>query len=262
MIYIITHKSFQYYFNDSQHYEVLHVGKNENCRGEYLRDDIGDNISEKNPNFCELTGLYWIWKNGEESAEDITGLVHYRRYFTDRISDIMYTYFGVKPHVISYKVIQNILKKKDIILPVREKIFRTVEQSYVAVHNKEDLELTRKAIEKVTPEYVNSFDQVMNSHYYYYANMMICRKKLLDEYSQWLFAVIDELENLIDINKYEDNYQKRVFGFLSERLLQVWVIKNKLNVHELPIFNIEQKRVNLFEKNYSRFKNLIKKLNQ
>ena len=260
MIYIITHKIFDHYFDDPQHYTVLHVGKNANCREEYLRDDAGDNISGKNPNFCELTGLYWIWKNGKENPEDITGLVHYRRYFTDKISDILYTYFGIRPRVINYNAIQDILKKKDLILPVREKIFRTVEQSYVDVHNKEDLELTRKAIEKVRPEYIDSFDQVMNSHYYYYANMMICRKKVLDEYSQWLFAVMDELENLIDINKYEDNYQKRVFGFLSERLLQVWVIHNGLSVYELPAFNTEQKRITIFEKNYSRLKNLVKRI--
>lgn len=261
MIYIITHKVFEPYFVDNEHYCTLHVGKNNNTIKGYLRDDTGtDNISEKNQNFCELTGLYWIWKNGTENEYDVTGLVHYRRYFTTRLNDILYTYFGIKPKVLSFNIVKNVLLKSDVILPVTEKILRTVKQSYIDVHNEEDLILTRKAIEEVCPEYLESFDRVMNSHKYYYANMMICNKKLLNNYSEWLFSILFNLEDKINIDKYTDDYQKRVFGFLSERLLQVWVEHNDLRVTEFPVFNVESRRLNVFQKNLSRFNKFYSKV--
>lgn len=258
MIYIITHKIFEPYFNDKEHYQVLHVGLNDESLEEYLRDDTDLNISFKNPNFCELTGLYWIWKNGMEKQKEIAGLVHYRRYFTTKWGDFFYTYFGKKPKILSYGKIQNSMKKYDIILPEPEKIFRTVRQSYIDVHNEEDLLLTRQAIIETSPEYVVSYDTVMDSHKYYYANMMICEKRVLDEYSEWLFSVLFNVERKINIKKYSDSYQKRVFGFLAERLLQVWVLHNNLSVREFPVFNTENRRLNILEKNKSR---LIKCIN-
>ena len=208
-------------------------------------------------NFCELTGLYWIWKNGNERYSDITGLVHYRRYFTSRLDDFLYTYFNRRPRVIKYDYIEKCLKKYDIILPVPEKIFRTVKQSYIDVHNEEDLCLTRSVIAEICAEYVDSFDKVMNSHKYYYANMMLCNKQILDEYSQWLFSILFNLEKRIDVDKYSDEYQKRVFGFLAERLLQIWVYHNKLKIKEFPAFNTEARRLSIFEKNKNRFSKLF-----
>lgn len=256
MIYIITHKVFKTHFVDKKHYQVLHVGPNTNGLPEYLRDDSYENISEKNANFCELTGLYWIWKNGREKEKDITGLVHYRRYFTTRLEDLLYTYFKRKPKVLDHRQIEKSLKQYDIILPVPEKVFRTVRQSYIDVHNEEDLNLTRQAISEVCAEYLDTFDEVMNSHKYYYANMMICRKEVLDAYSEWLFSVLFYLENKINIDKYPDDYQRRVFGFLSERLLQVWVFHNRLKVKEFPAFNTEERRMTIFKKNKNRLSKL------
>ena len=261
MIYIITHKKFKEYFEDKLYYKILHVGMNDDFDSEYICDNTGNNISYKNKNYCELTGIYWLWKNSKENQEDIIGVVHYRRYFTSVAGDFLYTYFNIKPKVLDYDIIVSKLEKNDIILPTPEKIFRTVRQSYCDVHYEEDLDLTRQVISNVCPDYLDAFDEVMNSHKYYYANMMICKKKTFDDYAKWLFSVLFNLEPLIDINKYSDNYQKRVFGFLSERLLQVWVVKNELKISEQPVFNTEEKRDTIFKKNRNRIKKLLLKMN-
>lgn len=257
MIFVITHKSFDDSIVDNEHYCVLHVGKNDNCKENYFRDDTGDNISEKNNSYCELTGLYWIWKNSKLNGSEVTGLVHYRRYFTTRIGDLMYTYFNIMPDALKYSLVEKSLKSADIILPKRVNIARTVKRFYADLHVGEDIEFARDAVLQAYPDYVNSFDSVMNKHYFYYANMMICRKELLDDYCLWLFNVMDILQQKINLDKYEDKYQARVFGFISERLLQVWVEHNGLKVKEYPVFNTEEKRITIFKKNFNRLKNVI-----
>ena len=78
-IYVIAHKDFSRKYIDGIR-KVLLVGANRNQPGSYdYKDNCGnDNISDKNKNFCELTGLYWVWKH---SHADVVGLEHYRRYF-------------------------------------------------------------------------------------------------------------------------------------------------------------------------------------
>lgn len=245
---------------DKTYYQVLQVGPKNNMGVDYLRDDMSDNIAEKNPNYCELTGLYWIWKNGQEKTSDIVGLVHYRRYFTTRLEDFLYTYFDKKPRILSGEKVLKSLNRADIILPVKVKIMRTVREYYGDAHWIEDLDILRDVIKELHPEYLAAYDQVMQAHSFYYANMMICSKEIFDEYAAWLFSLMDRLESKIDLNKYEDDYQRRIFGFLAERLLQVWVEKKGLKVKEFPAFNTEQKRLTVWGVNRNRFEKLFRKI--
>ena len=79
-MYIITHKKFDIP-QGADGFSVLQVGAANNGELGYLRDDSGENISKMNPYFCELTGMYWLWKNVKE---DYVGICHYRRYFNDK----------------------------------------------------------------------------------------------------------------------------------------------------------------------------------
>ena len=260
MIFIITHKKFDDSIVDSDHYKVLHVGRNNNYKEEYLLDFTGNNISNKNPHYCELTGQYWAWKNYKEQADSITGIVHYRRYFTTNREGFNYTYFGKRPNILSYSKITELLKDNDIILPKRVKIHRTLEQYYADNHCIEDLHEVRKSIERLSPEYVSAYDSVINSHAFYYGNMFLCKRKLFDEYSEWLFKILFDTEGRIDQNKNGDKYQARVMGFLSERLLQVWVVKNNLKIVERAVFNTEQRDPTIFKRNYWRAKNIMRRI--
>lgn len=227
-VYIAAHKKFEEPNKDI--YIPLHVGaENKNDLG-YLKDSTSDNISLKNPNFCELTGLYWMWKN---SDADIIGLVHYRRYFfknwkSHKLSEIL-----------SENDIKEILNDYDIILPKKIKIsFNTVESFYEKIHNIDDYKKCRKIILNKYPEYIDSFDKFSKSRSMYAYNMFICNKKIMDEYCKWLFDILFELEKQVNISSYDD-YNKRIFGFLSERLFNVWIMKNNLKIKELNVYNVD-----------------------
>ena len=76
----------------------------------YTGDDTGENISDRNWNFCELTGLYWAWKNIEA---DYIGLVHYRRYFASRAN----RFAPKRQRVIRHEELDQILATTNVILP-------------------------------------------------------------------------------------------------------------------------------------------------
>lgn len=261
MIYVITHKVVKNEKAiDKKHDFILHVGENKDCLSEYLRDDSGDNISNKNANYCELTGLYWIWKNSGEKDDEIVGLVHYRRFFTTEIENFKYKYLGKMPRRLRYTIIEEKLKQYDAIIPKKTCIFSTVKEFYGKFHDISDIETIRQCIGEIYPEYIDAFDKVMMSHKFTYGNMIICRKKTINQYSKWLFDILFDFETKISISKYNDTYQKRIFGFLAERLLQVWLEHNKVNCCEFPIYNTEERSLNVFDITKLRLKTAFNKI--
>lgn len=228
-IYVVSHKKAN--FPEEEIYVPIQVGNKEQFAD--VRDNQKDNIAEKNANYCELTAAYWILKNDNS---DITGLTHYRRYFfKSKFSN------DIK-NIINRKDIEEILENYDIILPQKEHIVKyTVREAYKHFHHIEDLDKCREIIQKITPEYVEAFDKVANGKKVYLYNMFISNKKIYNEYYDWLFKILFELEKHVNIENYTD-YDKRIYGFLSERLLNVWIEKNKhLKIKELPVYNTEEK---------------------
>lgn len=220
-IYVMAHKKFDP--PKDEIYIPLQVGAALHEPLGYLRDDTGDNISVKNPNYNELSGLYWMWKNGPEC--DITGLCHYRRYFLDNEGKLM-----------SAGDYEQLLEKYDAV--VTEALINTDEKSvyekYGEKHRKSELDLTREAIKVCYPECVSVYDEVINGDRMYFANMMVTTQKMMDEYAQWLFNILSYVEEHIDMTGYDD-YDRRVFGFIAERLVMVWVLYKKLKVYEAKV---------------------------
>jgi len=242
MIYIITHKIIQNSPSYPSGYQVLHVGKNANCKEEYLRDDSGINISEKNSSYCELTGLYWIWKNGKESEDDVVGLVHYRRFFTTKKSGRKYAYFGELPAPLDMDQIKRaVTGDNTVILPDKSKSDYSLETAYAINHDIEDLRILKSIFEEKYPEYLKDFDRVFCGKDFYGYNMMICKKRLFDCYCEWLFPLMEVIETAIDSEQKTDSYQRRIYGFLSERLLQIWVIHNSYQIKTFPVYNTEKR---------------------
>lgn len=221
-------------------YTPLQVGKAVSSEDlGILSDDTGDNISCKNPNFCELTGMYWAWKNLK--GIDVIGLCHYRRYFYFSKEHLFKDVFNIpeskdKSYSKDFSLILKILDAYDVILPKQEVCPYNLYSDYAIHHIGEDMKEVESIVNELFPEYNQAFQWVMYknnriSHY----NMFISGWKWFDDYCEWLFQILFELEKRVHIEYYSP-YQARIFGFISERLLNVYVYKNEaMKVKYYPI---------------------------
>lgn len=211
-------------------------------------DDTGDNISKKNSSYCELTGMYWAWKNLKDV--DIIGVCHYRRYFNLDSSKSLDREPIIENRIpkVDASKLRTIFNRYDIILPGKLYLCDSVRDAYSISHNMLDMDVVEKVIYRIYPEYVNAFNYIMKeSNSYSPCNMMICTKRCFDDYCNWLFNIMTEAEKQIDTSDY-DNYQKRVLGFISERLLNVYVYHNRLKVCHRPIVSLIDKKSHSFLK--------------
>lgn len=229
-IIVATHKP--YWMPDDDIYLPLHVGHYGKDSFGICGDDTGDNISDKNAHYCELTGLYWAWKNLDA---DYMGLVHYRRHFASPGQ-----HGDKKERVITGDELRKLLEDREVILPVvRNYYIETNYSQYVHAHHSEDLECARHILERDYPRYLNAYYTVMKRTYGHRFNMFIMKKELLDKYCTWLFDILFKMEKTLDISTYTPN-DSRVFGFVGERLLDVWLEANRIAYSELPYVFMEK----------------------
>ena len=132
------------------------------------------------------------------------------------------------------------MQEYDVILPVKRNYYiETVRSQYEHAHNKRDLDEAEKIVSELYPEYSKAFAKVMSRTRLYILNMFVMKKTLFDEYCSWLFSILFELEKRIDITNY-NQYEARVFGFISERLFNIWLEKKQLKIKEVPVVNLEK----------------------
>ena len=227
-IIVAAHKAYP--MPDMQMYLPVQVGSAISAALPYAHDDTGRNISEKNKTFCELTGLYWGWNHLD--AEYI-GLCHYRRYFARRR-------FGSRwERILTEAEARQLLLQKDVILPKKRHYWiETNYSQYIHAHHEQDLRVTRAIIERKCPEYLPAYDTYMSKTHGHHFNMFVMKKELLQHYCTWLFDILFELEKELDISSYSTN-DKRVFGFVSERLLDVWLETEGVTYREVPVVFLE-----------------------
>ena len=230
IIVVATHK--KYWMPLDPTYLPLHVGKEGKADLGYAGDNTGENISKKNKNYCELTGLYWAWKNLDNRY---IGLVHYRRYFSNGNP-----FANKQFQIISGKKLDTKLQQADLLLPKpRHYWIETNYSQYAHAHHSVDLDLTREIIAEKYPAYILSFDKIMKRTWGHRFNMLIMKRELLNDYCTWLFDILFELEKRLDLSTYSEN-DARVFGFVAERLLDVWIEKNRQKYLDLPYVYIEK----------------------
>jgi len=232
-IIVATHKKYQMPIDNM--YIPIHVGREKKEYLGYIGDNTGENISNKNSYFCELTGLYWAWKNLDA---DYIGLVHYRRHFTCKWKVPKEESKKFKTLLSSEEVVK-ILKETDIILPKKRKYYiEDLYSHYKHTMYVEPLDETRKIIEEKYSEYLKEFDKLKKRTSAHMFNMFIMKKEYLDSYCEWLFNILFELEKRIDVYKY-DSFHARFFGRISELLLDVWINKNDLSYKEVKVMDMQ-----------------------
>lgn len=232
---VATHKPYR--MPADSMYLPLHVGAAlhpDVCEG-MQGDDTGDNISDKNPYFCELTGLYWLWKNCDA---DYKGLVHYRRLLGSpnraRLKnkdpfDCLVTRGELKP----------LLDKTGIVVAKRRNYrIETVYDHYAHTFEAEQFDVCREVLMEAKSEYVAAWDELMKSRGAHIFNMFVMRSDLLDDYCSFVFGVLRELEKKIDPAQY-DPFGARYPGRVSERLLDPWLETNGYDYEELPVVSPE-----------------------
>ena len=193
----------------------------------FARDDGGDNISQKNRSFCELTAVYWAWKNLDAGA---VGLVHYRRYFAKG------RFFR---EIAGEADFRRALEKAPVIMPAKRHYWiETNYSQYVHAHHAQDLETTRALLAERCPEYLPAYDAGMRRRSGHRFNMFVMRRDLFDAWCAWLFPLLFEIERRLDTSGY-DAYNARVCGFLAERLLDVWLETGHVPYTEMPVLNTE-----------------------
>ena len=193
----------------------------------YIADDTGTNISNKNPYFNELTALYWARYN---SDADVIGLVHYRRFFSFSKKKDLNT-------ILSETDIQDLLKKTPVLVPKKRRYWIESSQShYRHAHHGVALDVLREVIADNQPAYLAVYDRNMARTWAHMFNMFIMRRDEYNAYVDWLFEILFVVEKRIQPEVITwDSYEQRIYGFLSERLLDVWLEKNHVSYTEVPV---------------------------
>ncbi len=227
---VAAHKAYR--MPQDPMYLPLHVGKaGKDLDLGFQGDNTGDNISEKNPTFCELTGIYWAWKNLDA---DYVGLCHYRRHFRGKPGRDKWDC------ILTEAQAEQLLRDTDVLLPRRRNYYiEKVYDQYVHAHPAEGLDLALKLAADQGESYARAVEAMKQRTWTHIYNMFIMKKDIFDGYCQWLFDILFEVERRVDISGYSA-YDKRVFGFVSERLLDVYLEANGIPYKEVPVMFMEK----------------------
>ena len=163
-----------------------------------FRDNVGENISLRNRQFCELTALFWIWKNARET---VIGLEHYRRRFL--LSDDW--------------MVEMDERKIDVILPVPLYVYPSLADNYRDRHFDFVWEVMMGVLQSSPKQYIEAVDFFEKNGCYSPCNMLVARRDVLDDLCKWLFPILFQVTG--QIGDLKDDYQNRYPGFLSERLI-------------------------------------------
>lgn len=249
-VYVATHKKMGMILPDYCKYIQVNANKQGQWKG-YLHDnDLQDNISNKNNSYSELTALYALWKN---STADIGGLFHYRRYLTGKTDmhvrnecRMFETEKELVRHIITPKRVIALLDHSEVILgmptgPLPLTAFEDL-QKFVYIN---DIWIMIDTIEEEYPEYKKALWEILFSNRTSYCNIFIAGREFIDKYCTWLFEILARIEAKVDVDGYDKSHQ-RIFGYLAEVLLNVYVRYNKTKTEY--VYRVDLLEGNLLQK--------------
>ena len=171
----------------------------------FLADNMGENISAYNADFCELTATYWIWKH---SQYPYVGLCHYRRPF----------------NLTDQNIRSFIASDMDVLLTTPGVILPAASYHYARFAPAEDVGLLRDILGRRQPEYLRAMDALFQRRLFYHYNMLIAKKKVFDTFCEWLFPILFEMYHYYLDRGIER--KNRYIGYVAENLTSVYFLKN------------------------------------
>ena len=237
-VYVVTHKPTPHDNKLPEGYKIIHAGRALKEDLGYIGDNTGDNISHLNLYINEITALYWMYRNTEHT---VIGLAHYRRFFTES-EDATFSY----EKILTKDAALKLLERYDIIVSTIGYEMMT-QQELVKNDCGAELEtfaegVIKKHLLKVQPDYLESFDAMMNLMAIYKCNMFVTRRNIFDAYCKWLFSFyLDATDEVLRTIPMADlpYSPRRLMSFFAERMFQVWLRKNRLRIKELRFMFIE-----------------------
>ena len=201
-----------------------------------------DNISKKNGSYCELTAMYWAWKNIKKIYPDLEyiGLNHYRRYFDLKKNSFVKPLFKreeseIKNYTLDLESLEKLLLDDYTIVSKPTIYTYPLAFDYAMNHILDDL----KIFAKIALTYNANCEKFIKEHLLYnnklsHFNMFIMKWERFDQYCNWLFKSLEETEKYVNIDNYSA-VQKRIYGYLAERLLNVFCQSYKLKTKFVPV---------------------------
>tara|TARA_B100000989_G_scaffold282795_1_gene248171 strand:+ start:1269 stop:2084 length:816 start_codon:yes stop_codon:yes gene_type:complete len=258
---VVFHKNTPFLKNINFFFDPIIVGDSkEDFDDKFHKDNVGDNISKKNFSFCEMTAVYYMWKN---LNYDSYGLMHYRRIFADyeySIKLIPYLSKSLIKKIIGrdysfdYVVFEKVISKNklekvkskitkltkfyDIILPKKTVLNITVKDHFIKYHGTSFFKIVSEIIYSESENDYKFFIEFFNSKKMHCYNMFIMNNQYFNEYCEWVFNLLFKIEKKIDFSTL-NNYDRRIIGFIAERLLNVFIYKkskeNTVKIKELSV---------------------------
>ena len=202
--------------------------------GKFQPDNTGDHISGRNSTYCELTAIYWAWKNLNLNELDYVGVAHYRRHFSlrkgARTLDMAIT--GRELEKLGPGVY--VTPKRTYLSSIENHYIQSL-KGYERIHEK-DIARLREAIHICCPDYDAAADKVLKGNSAHMLNMFIMSSGDFDAYCGWLFPVIDRVVAL----SADREDQRRYAGALSEFCLDIWLGHHGITPRELPLLETER----------------------
>lgn len=250
---------------NSSPYMPIHVGKAiSNQDLGIIGDNEGENISAKNGSYCELTGMYWAWKNLKNV--DVIGLCHYRRYFDFHgqcDSVLPETVFPTsKFHDIDLSIPASITESLNngMAYVVKPRFYRdSLFTDYCKAHISDDIRTLEALIMTSQLDDIKKawFDVMHKNCQLRHYNMFIMTWPDFDTYCSWLFPLLSQLESQIDISNYS-SVQGRIWGYMAERLMNVWFLAKKFKLKELPLIWFNDYPGNASRSHIKYYRNLLR----
>ena len=225
----------------------------------FIYDDVGENMSEKNPSYCELTAHYWAWKN---VLADYYGFFHYRRYLYPNVEAKLPYHIMGKPTLsllkrLGYDQFVQVISQYDIIAPKGCNMHCSVRRHYASsdYHHGRDLELIERIVQEYYPQMTKSMDQYLSDTICYFGNIFIMSRTAFFNYCTWLFPILDTFDRNAKTGEYVGQ-EARVDGYLAERLFGIYLTfyRKELKTMELPWILFEP---DLFKRTQMQIKNTL-----